>query len=435
MLFGALEWITSSYWLPPAAMAVVAAALAVAMLTLDASGTDTIRDYLPWMYTGGADGAREILAAVASSMMTVLSVTFSVTIVALTVASQQFGPRVLHNFIRKPGPQVVLGSFISTFVYSLIVLRSVRSNNGQFIPHLSVTVDVLLATVSIGALIYFIHHVSASIQSSTIISEITTDLHATIERLFPDCMREGTREEDSASPERQPPLKGDRLITSTASGYVQAVDDERLMAVACDSDTLVRIVCRPGDFVVAGDALAAVAHGDWVDETVEDRLRKAFLVGAHRTPRQDVAFGLTQLLEIALHALSPAINEPFLAVNCVDRLVEALAHLAERRVPSSHRTDTTGAIRVIAEPLTFVAAADLVFGSLLTPISSSPIAAAHLLMGIGSIAPHLRRAGDRARLVEHAVALHRESRQRAPSELLKRALDAAHAATLERLEG
>ena len=419
-------------------MAAAGLGLALAMLALDGS-KDGIREWLPWIYQGGADGAREVLGSVAASMLTVLSVTFSVTIVALTVASQQFGPRVLHNFVRKPGPQVVLGSFIGTFLYSLVVLRSVSGENPGFVPHLSVTVSVVLAAASIAALIYFIQHVSASIQAANILAEVATEIDAGIARLFPDRLARGEPDPNgrAAEPGVERRLHEDgegRTVSAPASGYIQAIDDKRLMHVAAGCDVTLRLERRPGDFVVNGETLVVGVPRDRVTGDASRKLQEAFLIGPRRTPSQDIAFGLSQLLEIALRALSPATNEPFLAVNCIDRLLQALSHLAERAIPSSHRYDDEGRLRIIAEPFTFIAAADEVFDALLVPASGSVITATRLLRGMGGLARCLRRERDHAAVVRYAHLLHRQAREAAQTEELQGRIDEAHGAALRALQ-
>jgi uncharacterized membrane protein len=166
------EALHSSYWFVPTLMVVIAIALAFAMLSLDRAGKSGPIESLGWIYTGGPDGARTMLSAIASSMITVAGTAFSITLVALTLASSQFGPRLLRNFMQDTGNQIVLGTFIATFIYCLLVLRTVRGDDyNVFVPQLSVTVGIVLAIASIGVLIYFIHHASTTIQASHVIGE------------------------------------------------------------------------------------------------------------------------------------------------------------------------------------------------------------------------------------------------------------------------
>ena len=185
------DYLRGTYWAVPSAMAAAAVGLSVAMIQLDEATTATMLERWSWVYTGGPEGARAVLSTIAASMITVAGVTFSITIVALTLASQQFGPRLLKNFLRDLGNQIVLGTFVSTYLYCLLVLRTVRGSDAEeFVPHLAVTVGVVLAILSLGVLIFFIHHVATSIQASRIIANVANDLELAIERMFPDAIGE-----------------------------------------------------------------------------------------------------------------------------------------------------------------------------------------------------------------------------------------------------
>ncbi len=158
-------------------------------------------DKLGWIYTRGPDGARAVLSTIAGSMITVAGVVFSVTIVALSLASNQFGPRLLRNFMRDRGNQIVLGTFVATYLYCLLVMRTVQGMDGsQFVPHLSVTVAILMAVASLGVLIYFIHHVAVSIQAPELIANVAHELHEAIDRLFPEELGYAPRKRRTSKP-------------------------------------------------------------------------------------------------------------------------------------------------------------------------------------------------------------------------------------------
>jgi uncharacterized membrane protein len=227
------EYLRGTYWAVPSAMAMAAVVLSFGMIQLDEAVTAALLDRLSWVYTGGPEGARAVLSTIAGSMITVAGVTFSITIVALTLASQQFGPRLLRNFLRDLGNQIVLGTFVSTFLYCLLVLRTIRgTDDSEFVPHLAVTLGVVLAMLSLGVLIFFIHHVATSIQASRIIAKVASDLEVAANQLFPD--RLGHADTDVAE-EADPAAivsagTGDsRTVHATMAGYVQAIDGERLM--------------------------------------------------------------------------------------------------------------------------------------------------------------------------------------------------------------
>jgi uncharacterized membrane protein len=215
-------------------MAVVATALAFTMLNLDRTGKVNI-DYW-WVYTGGADGARSLLGSVAGSMISVAATAFSITIVALQLAASNFGPRLLRNFMQDTGNQIVLGTFIGTFIYCLLVLRTIHGEGDgyeQYVPQLSVTVGTLLAIISIGVLIYFIHHASTIIQASHVIQNVSEDLHSAIERLFPQKIGRGEPEYRQGVEEIPMSFEKEALpIRANGTGYLQAIDDEELMEIA-----------------------------------------------------------------------------------------------------------------------------------------------------------------------------------------------------------
>lgn len=194
------ENLRTNFWFVPTIMVLLSIVLATGLLTLDRLTQDTVTSELEWVYTGSPEGARALLAAVASSVITVAGTTFSITIAVLTLASSQFGPRLLRNFVRDRSNQIVLGTFIATFIYCLLVLRTIRGlEETQLVPSLSVTGGVVLAVVSIGVLIYFIHHIAESIQADYLIALISRDIDDAIDRLFPQEIGWNTKETGAPS--------------------------------------------------------------------------------------------------------------------------------------------------------------------------------------------------------------------------------------------
>ncbi len=225
--------LNSSYWFVPTVMAIIFTVLAFGLLRLDRLGYYGPLEKWGWIYTGSADGARGVLSTVAGSTIGITATAFSITIVALQLASSNFGPRILRNFMQDVGNKLVLGTFISTFVYSLLILRAIygsAEDRNQFVPHLSVTIGIILAVICTGVLIYFIHHASTIIQVSYVISQISQELDDAIERLFPQKI--GLREPDYKSSEKEIPDDFDNEafpIRASSKGYVQAIDTDKLM--------------------------------------------------------------------------------------------------------------------------------------------------------------------------------------------------------------
>ncbi len=334
-------------------MAGVAIALSFILGHVDAwLGAEAVRDF-GWLYSFGPEGARAILSTIASSMITVAGLTFSITMLTLQLASSQFGPRLLRNFMRDRGNQVVLGTFIATFVYCLLVLRTVRgTEESHFVPHVAVAFGVLLALASIAVLIYFIHHVATSIRIETLLAQLADETRAAIDRLYPQRMGLDPPTSAGTNSENLIPAgleAGVRLIRCGQSGYVQRVDVDALMKVATEHELIVRIDAAPGRFLKEGEALFAAYPQEAVSDEVADRLRSAFVVGQERTPEQDLEFSIRRIVEIAQRALSPGVNDPTTALYCIDRLGEAFSRMAERDIPSPLRFDNMRRLRIVTE--------------------------------------------------------------------------------------
>ena len=390
----------STYWFLPAVVTLGAMALGIGLTALDRHAWD--KDALPgWLYGGGADGARALLSAVAGSIITVVSVTFSVTIVALTVASQHFGPRLLSNFMRDTVVQLVLGIFIATFVYCLLVLRAVQGEGGaydRFVPHLAVTGAVALTLVSVAALIYYVHHVATAMQVSQIARTVVADLERAIDRLYPEHLGE-----EAAPPEPVPePPSGAAAVPARSSGYVQHIEADSVLQLACGAHVVVWLRIRPGDFATEGLPIALVHPSPADPAQFGKDLNGALVLGTDRTMEQDAGFPVQQLVEVTLHALSTGMNEPFTALTCIDRLGQGLAQLARRRLPASARSDDTGALRVVAARDSFVDLLDQSFDPIRAHAAGNPVVGTRLLDALRRLAYIVRRDEDRTAVLRQA---------------------------------
>ena len=299
--------LNSSYWFVPLVVTLAGFGAAVLLLFLDSPISLDQNGTLALLRPSSAEGARALLSAVIGAMITAISVTFSVTIVALTVASQHFGPRVLNNFVRQTAAQVVLGTFMATFAYSVLVLGAIEGTGpGSDVPELAVAGAVVLVVMSIGALIYYVHYVSTSLQIGEIAADMGTDLRGAIERLYPADERP-TAAELAHIPEA-PPDAGD--IPAEEPGYVQRIDYDAIAEAAGTRDAVVWIRREPGAFVVGGAPLALVHPPEACDAGLIEAVRHASIIGRDRTLWQDPEFAVKQLVEVALRALSPGVNEP-----------------------------------------------------------------------------------------------------------------------------
>ncbi|MDQ3001130.1 MAG: DUF2254 domain-containing protein [Fibrobacterota bacterium] len=346
-------WVRSSFWFIPTLMVLGAIGLAEVSLRLDNALLPDTLESLHWIYAGSAEGARQLLATIAGSMITVAGVVFSITIVALTLASSQFGPRILRNFMSDKGNQVVLGVFIATFLYCLLVIRTVRGKgegNGLFVPHLSTTLGVALALVCLGFLIYYIHHVSSSLQVDDILGGIAGGLKREGEGRLPEEVGRPWNQAraDGGLPDGKP-----MEIPAGESGYLQSIDFVGLYRFAIKCKAVVDILYRPGEFVIKDTPLLRLWSKDASLDAAERTLKPLFILGAHRTPTQDYSFKINLLVEIAVRALSPSINDPFTALMCIDRLGEALIPMAGRPPPRSTIADDENNLRIHFRPVPY----------------------------------------------------------------------------------
>lgn len=398
----------SSYWFIPAVMMVIAIFLSVIMVQLDQVTDDDIAWIGNIVYVDSAEGAREVLSAIASSMITVAGVVFSITMVVLSLTSQQFGPLVLINFLRDRGNQLVLGTFVSTFVYCLLVLRTISgSDTAGFVPRISVLLGIGLAIASIGVLIYFIHHVATTIQPTHILATLAHNLNKELQTLFPEGMGQALAHLPAESLDLEA-LDEKNLykqsVTAAHAGYIRTIHKDHLFDEAVKHECIVRVEHDLGYFIVQGEVLATVWFKNAEDAApVREKLRNAFVIGISRTQNQDVAFMFVQLVEIALRALSPALNDPFTAMMCVDRLKEALIVVAERNTPSPYRFDEQHNLRVIAPVTTFAALIDLSYLQIIDYAGDNRKMLSHLLATLDDIRQHAQEPADKAIIARYSA--------------------------------
>ncbi|HEV3235028.1 MAG TPA: DUF2254 domain-containing protein, partial [Candidatus Dormibacteraeota bacterium] len=315
------EALRTNLWLVPTGLVAVVVVLFGVTFLLDRLVYAGVIN-LPWWINGGsADSGRQVLGTIAAAVITVVGVVFSIVILALQLASTQFGPRMLRNFVRDLGTQLTLGTFVATFVYAVMTLGSISSATpkADFVPHISISLALLLLVVDLGVLIYFIHHVAVTIQLNEVAAGIGKDLRRAIDEQYayaggPADVDPG----DQDDPDLWSLAQGTE-VQARRSGYLQAVSHESLVEVAAAFNGLIELLYRPGHFVVAGRPLARV----WPESSapaIADALDVAHVTGHHRTLTQDPVFAVDQLVEIAIRALSPAINDTFTAITCIDWL-------------------------------------------------------------------------------------------------------------------
>jgi len=382
----------ATFWVLPALLVLADILLAIGLLALDASGTlpQALIDS-PWLYGGGGTGARTLLGAVASSTIGVAGTVFSITIASLSLAAGQMGPRLLRNFVRDRGNQLTLGAFLGTFSYALMVLRSVRTQaESEFVPHLSMSVGILLAFVCVGTLVYFVGHTAGRINVDTVIELVAADARDAIERLTTE----------QWAPAAQAHAFGDAVVavTDERRGYVQGVDADQLADWAAAHHAVVRLLVRPGDFVFPGAAIALVEPAV---EGCGAAVRSATALGGQRVSHEDLEFAVRQLVEVAVRALSPGINDPHTAMSVIDRLGASLCDLVPRHLPSGQLA-RAGKPVLMFPAIDYQGLADSMFHMIRQSAASCPAVLIRILEVLTSVIGYERAPARMAELRRHA---------------------------------
>ena len=394
----------ASYWFYPALFTTSAALLAILTVWLDRHGAAQWLTSHEWVDEARPEGARNVLNVISGSMIGVASTVFSITIAAVVYASGSYGPRLLANFMEDRGNQLSLATFIATFVYSVLVLRVVRdayetAGDPGFVPQLSLLIATSLMAASIVVLVYFLNHVPASIRINAVLEGIGERLLRSVRDRFP--------KECAAEQQDQPPQGAP--VAATGTGYIQIIDFAGLDRIARDVECRIELRLRPGDFVHPDVVLLAVV-GAKPDDAMADGLRDCFSLGAMRSPSQDIEFLIDELVEIALRALSPGINDPFTAVTALHWLGAATAQIGARDLRGGPDRGDYDWNRIVPMNDDFDHFVRRGFGGIRAAAATSPIAAAQFLdclLGAGST---ISLTGRRARLREEGALLMAQAR-------------------------
>lgn len=379
----------SSFWLLPIAMFICSFLLSFFTI------------YLDWMYEhremassfweGGADGARQLLATIAGSIITITGVVFSMTIVSLSLASTQYGSRILRNFMRDVVTQSTLGMFVATSTYALLILRTIKSKSHQeFIPNISITVSVFLAVASFMMLIYFIHHLSVRVQSSDMIRRVADDLLYMIENALE---KRNETAQDTSWKECSHPL-----LTSQI-GYLQGIDYEQLGVFCQKKQCRMEVAVRPGHFIGKNSVLCRLSQRE--TKSASEPVLKAFIIGNEKSPTQDLEYAIEQLVAIALRALGVNANDTFTANSALDYLGASLASLCSKDLnPPFYAKNPV--IKLIAKPITFEGLTDASFNQIRQYGYSSPSILIHLLETLKAILSCCQNQEQALALKKHA---------------------------------
>jgi uncharacterized membrane protein len=371
-------------WPLPATAVVVALVAGVALPRLDDHLADGWPEPVPaYLFGGGAEAARSVLVAITGSLMTVTALTFSVTVVTLQLASSQFSPRLLRTFISDPLVQGTLALFLATFVYALTVLRTVRTGtSGQpgFVPQLSLSVAFALTFLSVLALIGFLSHLVREIRVETMLRNVHREASRTIEMAFPPRDEPGTQD---LLPRIPPDAT---VLVADSSGFLTSVDQAALLDAAVDADVAISIDRAPGSSLVAGTPVGrlwTIAAADPVPAdrlaTIQDAAAKALHTGFERTAAQDIGYGLRQLTDVAVKALSPGINDPTTAIHALGHSSALLCELASHDPGPTVQSDEQGTVRLIMAGPTLADLLELAIGQPRRYGAADPAVLARLL--------------------------------------------------------
>ncbi|MBK8981131.1 MAG: DUF2254 domain-containing protein [Ignavibacteria bacterium] len=394
----------ATFWFLPVLIICFAVLLSISLVTLDNSITITQEGWVRFFLVNSSHSARSILSTIAGAMIGVAGTVFSVTLVALTLASSQFGPRLIKNFMYVRLNQVVLGSFVSTYLYCLLVLNAVKENDGYiFIPSISILVAILAAIINIILLIIFIHRIAVSIQVDKVISDITNFIGKQVETLFPEKMGEEIKDEDNTDASAIISAYQNNIsIKSPKSGYLQYINSEALMKLVAKQNSLIELFHRPGSFLVKGSEICLLYSSSvWEEDSLENLL-KQIVIGRIKTSHQDLEFSIHQMVEIAVRALSPGVNDPYTAITCIDNLTAVICNLTEAKFPSKYRYDDEGNLRVIADTLDFNGVLDASFNQIRQFSAGSAAVIIRLMEAMSTILNFTKKESNKKAVIRHA---------------------------------
>ena len=336
------------------------------------------------VFRGGIDGSRGVLTAIAGSLITAVTLVFSITIVTLQLASSQFTPRLLRRFTGDTQFQVTLGLLLGTFVYSLIALWSVGSqapDRASFVPTLTTALAVVLGISSVAALILFIHRVSTLIQVSVLVNEVTGETLALVDQTYSESDAE--RVEFAAAPEF--PGQPGAPVPARVSGYLRSIDTDGLVTLVDDRKVTVVLKHRVGEFVLRSSVMARVYPGEFLDDDLIERIQRKMLIEADRSSVEDVTLGVQQVADIGIKALSPGINDPTTALACIDSLCEILAEVSRRQPPGVIEQGKHGGMLVFRDAPTFETLVDQAFTQIRQYGAGDVIVSEYLIQQLGEL--------------------------------------------------
>ncbi|GAA1801196.1 DUF2254 domain-containing protein [Luedemannella flava] len=410
------DQVLSQVWPAPAFALMVAVALGVMLPSFDSRLVAWLPDGVDrYLFRAGPDTARGVLAAVAGSLVTVTSLTFSLTVITLQLASSQYSPRVLRTFTQDRVVHVTLAVLLGTFTFAMTVMQTIRTDfNGRsaFVPRVSVTLAYVLALASVITLVLFLAHLSRKIRIESMLRDVHRRATDAIEAVFPE-RRQPELPPVAVGPDGRETV----LLHADTSGFLIFIDETQLMAAATEVDGMIHVFRQPGDSVIADTpvAIAWPLSRSCFDEDAYTSLRRrashAVRVGFERNGGSDVAFGLRQIVDIAVRALSPGINDPTTAVHALSHASALLCQLADRSTGPRVRCDESGRARLVLDQPDLVALLGLVIAQPSHYGAQDPDVLARLLALLQEVAWSTTVPRERAAVREELDALQATARE------------------------
>jgi uncharacterized membrane protein len=391
-------------WAVPLKMSLAAVLLFAVTMTPDLLAAYHVIHIPDWFSMGGIDDARAILSAMMGCVSTVLALIFSVALLVLSMVANLFGPRLLYRFVQDWVTQACIGLFMGAFIYVFLVfLVTHQDAHSSFIPQVSLITSWFIVLAAFAFLVFYSHRVAVLIQNPDAIGRIVDDLRRAVEVAGMDSR--GELRKDLAMPSKiEPHMAGGAMVLSRTSGYLQEIDHRSLVSAATKAGALISIPFRPGQFVLEGELLATISPAA-AQSVLAALVEKKINLGRHRVLAQDLEFGIAQIVEIAIRALSPAVNDTFTGIASVDLLGEALAIVVGAPQIGGNWYDSDGAVRLQVRPLLLPRLVKQAFDQIRQAAADNPAVLIRLLSTIGRLAARMQNSEDRTALLDQATAV------------------------------
>lgn len=425
-----VETLKTGMWTVPLGMVVLAIVLYAGAMRIDhvAPGQSMLQSW--WLHSGSGDDARNLLSTLLTAIITMSSVVFSITTVALTLAAAQFGSRLVRVYMADTRTKIALGLFAMTTLYCLLALRSVQKDMPPAdVPHVTVTLGLVLGVICVLALLFFLHVVARSIVADEVIRRTTAELDKCIDDLPPL----GVQSSPASRAWPDPADSRSALLLASADGYIEAIDYERLAALADEHEVFVRLDVRAGQYVCCGGWLGAIFPHQVASPELVHAIRETLLIGPFRTPNQDIEFSIRHVIDIALRALSPSLNDSNTALVVVDHLGGSLSRLMKKSLLDMQRAVVARTPRVFAKGNDHAGVLDAALHQLRQAAAPQPAVIINLLGALGRVGEHVVLPEQHAALVRHVILAASAGLQEAMASADRHDIEAARDAALAKL--